>query len=466
MKSLAILSLILLSGSGGAHEVAGTVELVAPDGSVSRQADGSFRISHRYFGDEVVVEEGRFRFSLDPSITEFSIEQANLDGSPAWFPENRFDLPLDRELELRAHRAAPSSLVVVDAETGEPLDEIEVVRGVRGSSVASHARSPVMLETPDFHYPVVSYFVGTPAHDRRRVEVSHSFGGERFVVLSRKSPQAVPESGAPTQEPAPEWVTVSGILFLPPEWGLEKFQVDVSSRHGKRPGALLPSHRMRPIGEGKWLWTTELQHGSYAFDLDQLHHRFEVEVHARAQGLVMLRVPPPAWLTVRARDAATGDRLQLHSLIWDAEGRHERSEPMNDEARIQVPLGTVALQISDGERRARHVCHVSEDRVVDIEVEEMVEVEMVLVDGSTRIPYGPDYPPPFEVRFENWRTLWIRGGVSWTDHRMAVTERFSPGRYLIDVPETADYERTITELVVEPGPPFTARIPLERRAPR
>lgn len=283
--------------------------------------------------------------------------------------------------------------------------------------------------------------------------------------VGRASAEIVPGTTASAKlllepvEPA-RWVPLAGSIVVPPEWGLEDFELGFELQgvalQGWSGEARVRREAMtlanRAAGLHRWS-AGDVQPGRYEADLIELGYSAVIEVGPEGARDVHIAIPPPCTVHLRCVDAVTGDATRPEQIYWGSttdggpnsllavsgwNGQLERFE-------LRVPCGAIRIT-SVGSRH--------ESRTMDFQVGPgLAELELVLraptalrpilMDGTREVPWEVRRMPALVPLDEQ------ESAGSWTLRERRLTMKVDePGRYALRVPVLDGYE-PVPEQVVE-----------------
>lgn len=146
----------------------------------------------------IEVENGGWQTSVHP-CEGLAIEEIVADGRRLVVDQpaaDRFAIPTEGFLSIRARRPVSSVLIVRGADHHRDLDGVDIQEGSR---ILLHgARSPITLDrVEDISFPDAYVHVGASGYVSRTVDLDLAIGGERLIELEPAGSVAVRVSGVP-----------------------------------------------------------------------------------------------------------------------------------------------------------------------------------------------------------------------------------------------------------------------------
>ncbi len=296
------------------------------------------------------------------------------------------------------------------------------------------------------------------------------FSGETTTVTIALDP-------IPQVQPLP---TVSGTLFVPPEWQYEWLGIgfEPTGQVGGVPGrGVHPKLSGEPSSpSGIYSWSIQdMYPGTYEVIIEPFGFRDVIEVRRGFESGIELRVPAPADVVIRFMDDRGRVAGSVKRMLWQSTGSLQSSGPSQSRA-LQRFGGSAENRVRDGV--ARFQAPVGEIQV-QVEAVGFAEHEeaTVLVVGKNEITLILESLPGVSLKYDHDRMpshLWINdtelreiGGdgrlVHWVEEpSMGVTwlGASKPGQYELHIGSLEGYE-PFENRIVDLSNDGTVEIPLE-----
>jgi hypothetical protein len=204
--------------------------------------------------------------------------------------------------------------------------------------------------------------------------------------------------------------------------------------------------------------------GHYELELDKPAYAFAVDASAGSREDLVLDVPPPGRVSLRATDVATGRDAPVDEIDWHAPwppgmgGSPATEHPSAGTSRFEfdAPIGPIEIWCSDDEWSSEPLFVTVREGRNDavMKVTATARFRVRVVDGETSIPWNDRWNvQPASVDGEG-------SLVSWSGNLFVVSR---PGRYRFAFPKIDGYrELPVQEVLVEAGRTAEHVIHLER----
>jgi hypothetical protein len=362
----------------------------------------------------------RRQFPVEGKPAHLSLHGCRIDGAGVFVEPDK--LPLEGELVFRLRAVAELRLEVLDAETRQPLDGVEVFRDREGHfehllhpgsgsslhCVVPKARSPFVVPAEDDLSvgATVELWVRAPGHAWQMLRYLAKEGGTRTVLLAGAGALQVKVSGLlPT---AVEKLAVRLYQGEAPESPSAEFPM-----RGSYPPAiedLTPGHYEVRLEFGDW-YRNPVRLGRASIDV-AAGKTTEVELQVtnspaqpKRTSLAGIVVIPREWNA--APDAVCLDLRPIQGTERWTERQYLRAGDLRRGEREgeygfafgDLPTGRYALRVEPGGHQQVVRLGASGTSDVRIEVPPPVEVTLTIVDGSSRRPrngvsllWNPEWP--------------------------------------------------------------------------
>lgn len=365
---------------------------------------------------EVHCSDGRWELEfreLPPLFDFVTLEAATLDGSPCEIASaRRWGLEsLGEERLILLRRPTRSLLHVVSAETGQPLEKVEIASESRASVMlwrnpwpGSPLSSPVVLNELPWRRGIRTLCVGAPGHVWTAVEVDIGDGEERTVELKPAATLVVSFPGVTAERAEDIRLSLGAVLRAEPgaSWNATHFSFESKlAALGFRPPVVELNLRA-PLGE--YTLAAEIEPGCGCEKLQLVSERLSIERAETVRceltlGTTVapltcsvtgrLRVPfrrgSVRSLRVRRIDGSTDDLKPQSWLPLDKVSDDGR-ERIYEWAPTDFCPGTYELDGADLGFVTRFEVPHAREHLLELTVPSPVELIVRLVDADTGVP--------------------------------------------------------------------------------
>jgi hypothetical protein len=246
-------------------------------------------------------------------------------------------------------------------------------------------------------------------------------------------------------------VPLAGTLFLPEEWKLDEFQLELElldTPLGGWDGHIpIGSDEMVVTAPGVRSWKAgPVQPGRYEAKLGELAFSTVFEVGPSGLTDARIEVPPPCEILVTCVDDDTGAEVTSEPVDWHCaipEGVHGWSSEDStfDESlrrwRIRAPIGRIRIETLASEyldATTEIDAHAGTNEV-ELRLARLTGLTLVLRDGTTEIPWSDSMEAtlvPTEGQEQYESTRWGNGSITFL--------RKAPGAYELRIATIPGYE--------------------------
>lgn len=273
--------------------------------------------------------------------------------------------------------------------------------------------------------------------------------GEVELREGRRGFLQLDASGAPS----PDSVPFAGIVVVPAEWGLDRFELVLhlldTPLAGREAIERLPSSRLErsEFDPRAWRWRhPNAQAGRYEVELEELHCSLVVDVGPKGREDVRLEVPSPAELRVRVLDAFDGSELEDARLFWTCArpdgvrgvgyGRAAR-EGAGGAFLVRAPRTAIELRtLVDGYASADDELDLRDAPAErSLRLARTPRIALELVDAGAAVPW----PRGAEVAWRSADRPGVQGRATSRGGARIVLEVPAPGDYVLELPPIEGY---------------------------
>ncbi|MEM6568267.1 MAG: hypothetical protein AAF957_07640 [Planctomycetota bacterium] len=245
--------------------------------------------------------------------------------------------------------------------------------------------------------------------------------------------------------------SASGVLVLPPAWGIDRprvsFRLLGPEREGPPRRALVLPEDLRLVDGTDDTYAFEvgpLQTGRYSMMLGELWFAAAFDLGPEGRDDLRIEVPPPVDVQVSVLDVETGRVADVSRVTWmpappegTSSGRLHvvEREPGSDRFHLRVPEGSIQLWVNDPTHsRVLETFAVREGTQLTVETRAVASATVELRDGQVTIPWPENVDVsvrPVDGTGEA-RSSGRTRGRRWVE----VDE---PGRYRLAIPDVAGF---------------------------